>query len=99
MLRQLRSLKDPALHTFLTITEALQCIHAIKMTKEAPCGADFPAPFAGANAQGSHHLVEAMKNAFAMRMQLGDPGPSNSFLDLDAVLADMLSTQFASQLR
>lgn len=65
----------------------------------APCGAEFSAPFAGANGQGSHHLVEAMKNAFAMRMQLGDPGPGNSFLNLDAVLADMLSTQFASQLR
>lgn len=88
---------DPA--TVIMITKALHCIHAIVMTKGRHVGADFPAPFAGANAQGSHHLVEAMKNAFAMRMQLGDPGPNNSFLNLDSVLADMLSTQFASQLR
>ncbi|KAL3136319.1 hypothetical protein ABBQ38_005583 [Trebouxia sp. C0009 RCD-2024] len=60
---------------------------------------EFAAPFAGGNALGSHHLVEAMKHAFALRMQLGDPGPDHTFLDLDEVLADMLSTQLASQLQ
>ena len=48
---------------------------------------------------GSHHLVEAMKDAFALRMQLGDPGPNNIFLDTDAVVADMLSASYAAQLR
>ena len=66
---------------------------------EAVWRAEFPAPFAGANALGSHHLVEAMKNAFAMRMQLGDPGPNNSFLNLDDVMISMLSSRFASQLQ
>ena len=64
-----------------------------------PCCADFAAPFAGANALGSHHLVEAMKDAFALRMQLGDPGPDNVFLNLEEVLHDMLSMRFADQLR
>ena len=63
------------------------------------CPAGFSAPFGGANALGSHHLVEAMKNAFAMRMQLGDPGPDNSFLNLDDVMYNMLSMRFASQLQ
>lgn len=57
------------------------------------------APFGGANALGSHHLVEAMKDAFALRMQLGDPGPDHAFLDLDQVLYDTLSLRFADQLR
>ncbi|DBB05404.1 TPA: hypothetical protein ACH3X3_010619 [Trebouxia sp. C0006] len=59
----------------------------------------FAAPFGGANALGSHHLVEAMKDAFALRMQLGDPGPDNAYLDLDPVLHDMLSLRFANQLQ
>jgi len=61
--------------------------------------AGFAAPFGGANALGSHHLVEAMKDAFALRMQLGDPGPDNAYLDLDPVLHDMLSLRFANQLQ
>lgn len=68
-------------------------------SNEAAWHAEFAAPFAGGNALGSHHLVEAMKHAFALRMQLGDPGPDHTFLDLDEVLSDMLSAQFASQLQ
>ncbi len=58
-------------------------------------------PFAGP--VGSHWLVEAMKTAFALRTHLGDPGPCTSqetcFLDLEAVLNDTLSEDFAESLR
>ena len=40
-----------------------------------------------------------MKDAFALRMQLGDPGPDSVYLDLDPVLHDMLSLRFANQLQ
>lgn len=69
------------------------------LTTQCAWHAEFAAPFAGANALGDHHLVEAMKHAFALRMQLGDPGPDHAFLDLDEVLSNMLSTQFASKLQ
>ena len=82
-----------------TTAERAQLILALHAVHEAEWRAEFAAPFAGANALGSHHLVEAMKSAFAMRMQLGDPGPGNAFLELDDVLANMLSTSFASQLQ
>ena len=61
--------------------------------------ADYQAPLAGANALGSHHLVEAMKDAFALRMQLGDPGSNNTYLNLQSTLRDMLSLRFANTLR
>ena len=58
-------------------------------------------PFAGPVA--SHWLVETMKSAFALRTHLGDPGlctqDSDCFLDVDAVLNDTLSTDFADSLR
>ena len=40
-----------------------------------------------------------MKDAFALRMQLGDPGTDKAYLDLDPVLRDMLSLRFANQLQ
>ena len=58
-------------------------------------------PFAGP--VGSHWLVEAMKTAFALRTHLGDPGSCTSkddcFLDLEGVLNDTLSEDFADGLR
>ena len=51
----------------------------------------------------SHLQVEAMKSAFALRTHLGDPGAcsnsSNCFLDLEALLNDTLSLDFADSLR
>ncbi len=82
----------------------LFCLAYLRFSKTAVqntccvCAA-FTAPFAGANALGSHHIVESMKDAFALRMQLGDPGPHNIYLDLDQVLYNMLSLRFANQLR
>ena len=48
--------------------------------------------------------AQAMKNAFALRMSLGDPGPdpSNPFVNTtkqDALLHDTLSRKFADSLR
>lgn len=48
--------------------------------------------------------VQAMKNAFALRMSLGDPGPdpSNPYVNTtkqDALLHDTLSRKFADSLR
>lgn len=42
-----------------------------------------------------HRQIEALKNAFAVRMSLGDP----DFVDVWRVMKDMLSEEFASQLR
>ncbi|XP_057774854.1 glutathione hydrolase 1-like isoform X2 [Salvia miltiorrhiza] len=42
-----------------------------------------------------HRQIEALKNAFAVRMNLGDP----DFVDVRRVLKDMLSEEFAAQLR
>jgi gamma-glutamyltranspeptidase/glutathione hydrolase/leukotriene-C4 hydrolase len=61
--------------------------------------AGYAAPFGGANSLAAHHIVEAMKSAFALRMHLGDPGPNNQFLDLTALVSDMLSPSFADSLR
>ncbi|KAK9819607.1 hypothetical protein WJX72_000222 [[Myrmecia] bisecta] len=61
--------------------------------------AGYAAPFASSGALGDHHLAEAMKHAFALRMNLGDPGSNTTFLQLDSLLADMLSPQFAATLR
>ena len=44
-----------------------------------------------------------MKSAFALRTHLGDPGPCTNeedcFLDLEAVMNDTLSEEFADGLR
>lgn len=44
---------------------------------------------------GTHRLIEALKHAFAVRMNLGDPG----FVNVTAVLSDMLSQKFAGKLK
>lgn len=42
-----------------------------------------------------HRLIEALKHAFAVRMNLGDP----DFVKVKNVVNDMLSTEFAKQLK
>lgn len=42
-----------------------------------------------------HRQIEALKNAFAVRMSLGDP----DYVDVQDVLKDMLSEEFAAKLR
>ncbi|CAD5316777.1 unnamed protein product [Arabidopsis thaliana] len=44
---------------------------------------------------GVHRLVEALKHAFAVRMNLADP----DFVDVSKVISDMLSTNFAQGLK
>ncbi|CAF2091773.1 unnamed protein product [Brassica napus] len=44
---------------------------------------------------GVHRLVEALKHAFAIRMNLGDP----DFVDVTKVVSDMLSPEFAKDLK
>ncbi|CAN8276098.1 unnamed protein product [Cochlearia groenlandica] len=44
---------------------------------------------------GVHRLIEAMKHAFAVRMNLGDP----DFVDVTNVVSDMLSPKFAKDLK
>lgn len=44
---------------------------------------------------GVHRLVEALKHAFAVRMNLGDP----DFVDVTKVVSDMLSIEFAESLK
>ena len=60
-------------------------------------------PLASVGDLAAHRILEAMKNAFAMRMGLGDPGPctspDNCFLNVTALLADMLSPSYAATLR
>ena len=50
----------------------------------------------GTTSLGAHRTVEAFKHAFAMRMNLGDP---DYWPNVTAVLEDMLSPTFNSQLR
>ena len=58
--------------------------------------AGYDLPLAGSGALGIHRTAEALKHAFALRMSLGDVG----FVpDLDELLQDMLSTDFADELR
>ena len=53
----------------------------------------------------AQRLVEALKHAFALRAQLGDPGDCSGgpgpacFLNLTSLLSDMLSPSFAASLR
>jgi gamma-glutamyltranspeptidase / glutathione hydrolase / leukotriene-C4 hydrolase len=58
-------------------------------------------PLAGVGALGTHRVVEALKHAFAVRLSLGDPGPDAAapFVNVTAVLADLLSPEFAEELR
>ncbi|KAA8546871.1 hypothetical protein F0562_003300 [Nyssa sinensis] len=44
---------------------------------------------------GIHREIEALKHAFAVRMNLGDPG----FVNVEKVLSDMLSPKFAAELK
>ncbi|CAN7082548.1 unnamed protein product [Brassica oleracea var. botrytis] len=44
---------------------------------------------------GVHRLVEALKHAFAIRMNIGDP----DFVDVSKVVSDMLSPKFAQDLK
>ncbi|XP_045809618.1 glutathione hydrolase 1-like isoform X1 [Trifolium pratense] len=44
---------------------------------------------------GIHREIEALKHVFAVRMNLGDP----DFVNITAVLSDMLSTKFAKVLK
>eukprot|EP00891_Asterochloris_glomerata_P008222 jgi/Astpho2/8222/e_gw1.00122.50.1_t len=55
----------------------------------------YVAPLGGPNSLGSHHVAEAMKHAFALRMQLGDPEPGTE----STALMDALSPSFAAELR
>lgn len=43
----------------------------------------------------AHREIEALKNVLAVRMNLGDP----DFVDIKDVLKDMLSKDFAAELR
>jgi hypothetical protein len=51
----------------------------------------------------SHLQIEALKSAFALRTHLGDPGrcsnQTDCFLDLEALMNDTLSVDFANSLR
>ena len=44
---------------------------------------------------GVHRLVEALKHAFAIRMNIGDP----DFVDVSKVVSNMLSPKFAQDLK
>ncbi|KAL4444378.1 hypothetical protein ABPG75_012115 [Micractinium tetrahymenae] len=63
--------------------------------------AGFDQPLAGSGALGVHRLVEAMKHAFALRMNLGDPGPDavNPFVQLTPILGALADPDFISSLR
>lgn len=45
--------------------------------------------------EGLHRLIEAFKHTYAVRMHLADP----EFVDVNAVVADMLDPDFAASLR
>ena len=62
-------------------------------------GYDLRLPAAGT--LGTHRIVEAMKHAFALRMNLGDPGPDPAapYVNVTEVLDAMLSPEFAASLR
>ena len=68
----------------------------------------YQTPLAFTQGLQAHRLVEALKHAFALRHNFGDPGtcppPADSaadtcFGDLTALLADMMSPEFAVTLR
>ena len=59
----------------------------------------YPLPMVGSGELAVHHVVEAMKNAFALRSHLGDPGSDGQFLNLMSLLEDTLSPDFGDLLR
>ena len=52
--------------------------------------AGYDRPLASAGALGTHRLTEALKHAFAMRMNLGDPETPGGIPGLAQALEDML---------
>lgn len=52
-------------------------------------------PSGASGSLGIHREIEALKHAFAVRMNLGDP----DFVDVSKVLSDMLSLKFAKELK
>ena len=71
------------------------------LTKTVCCGSGYDLRLPAAGTLGTHRIVEAMKHAFALRMNLGDPGPDRNqpFVNVTDVLDAMLSPAFADQLR
>ncbi|KAF2293107.1 hypothetical protein GH714_036815 [Hevea brasiliensis] len=57
--------------------------------------AEFGVPEGISGPLGIHRQIEALKHAFAVRMNLGDP----DFVNITEVLSDMLSPGFAHQLK
>ncbi|KAH0728645.1 hypothetical protein KY290_003481 [Solanum tuberosum] len=57
--------------------------------------AQYGFPMEGPSSLLIHRQIEALKHAFAVRMNLGDP----DFVNVKNVLNDMLSTEFAKQLK
>ncbi|XP_022774920.1 glutathione hydrolase 1-like isoform X2 [Durio zibethinus] len=57
--------------------------------------AQYAVPSGLSGSLGIHRLIEALKHAFAVRMNLGDP----EFVDVSKVVADMLSPKFAQELK
>ncbi|KAK8490845.1 hypothetical protein V6N13_076649 [Hibiscus sabdariffa] len=57
--------------------------------------AQYAIPTGISGSLGTHRLIEALKHAFAVRMNLGDP----EFVDITRVVADMLSPKFAQELK
>ncbi|XWS29478.1 hypothetical protein CRYUN_Cryun24cG0032300 [Craigia yunnanensis] len=57
--------------------------------------AQYAVPSGLSGSLGIHRLIEALKHAFAVRMNLGDP----EFIDVSKVVADMLSPKFAHELK
>jgi gamma-glutamyltranspeptidase/glutathione hydrolase/leukotriene-C4 hydrolase len=59
-------------------------------------------PVATSGALGKHWLIEAMKNSFAVRMSLGDPGTKTKpYLDLatlGSIVEDLVSSDYAESL-
>ncbi|KAL1107488.1 hypothetical protein V6Z11_D03G048300 [Gossypium hirsutum] len=57
--------------------------------------AQYAIPSGLSGSLGTHRLIEALKHAFAVRMNLGDP----DFVKVSKVVADMLSPKFALELK
>lgn len=54
----------------------------------------FGTPLSVSGSLGVHRIIEALKHAFAVRMNLGDP----NFVNVSSVLSDMMSVKFAEEL-
>lgn len=57
--------------------------------------AQYAIPSGVSGSLGIHRQIEALKHAFAVRMNLGDP----DFVDISKVLSDILSPKFAKELK